>query len=71
MPKININVFIDKENKNIKLELQDGSLVSELLKRLNINPITVIVARKNELILEDEKLSDNDEIKILSVISGG
>ena len=59
------------ENKNINVELGSGLSVSDLLKELMINPVTVIVSRNNELILEDEKLNDNDEIKILSVISGG
>lgn len=71
MPKINLSVYIDKENKNLRLELESGSIVSDLLKKLGINPVTVIVSRNNELILEDEKLENNDEVKILSVISGG
>ena len=71
MGKINVSVFIDRENKNSTLGLDNNSIVADLLKKLNINPVTVIVSRNNELILEDEKLNDNDEIKILSVISGG
>ena len=71
MNKININVFIDRENKNITIELDNNSIAADLLKKLNINPVTVIVSRNNELILEDEKLNESDEIKILSVISGG
>jgi len=71
MGNISVNIFIDKENKNTQLELGKSSSVSDLLKELKINPVTVIVSRNNELILEDEKLNDNDEIKILSVISGG
>ena len=71
MKKINISVFIDMEDKNTKLELEDNSSVSDLLKKLNINPVTVIISRNNELVLEEDKLRDNDEIKILSVISGG
>ena len=71
MEKIKVNAFIDRENKNTKLELDNTSLVADLLKKLSINPVTVIVSRNNELILEDEKLKNNDEIKILSVISGG
>lgn len=68
---IKINVSIDRENKNAKLELANNAVVSDLLNQLKINPVTVIVSRNNELVLEDEKLNDNDEIKILSVISGG
>ena len=71
MKKIKIAVFIDRENKNISAELDVDSPVSDLLKKLKINSVTVIVSRNNELILEDEKLNDRDEIKILSVISGG
>ena len=71
MDRIKVRVFIDRENKNIKLDLENNSIVTDLLKKLNINPVTVIVSRNNELILEDEKLNNNDEIKILSVISGG
>lgn len=71
MNGIRVNIFIDRENKNKKLELEKNSIVSDLLKKLNINPVTVIVSRDNELILDDTGLNDNDEIKILSVISGG
>ena len=71
MPKINVSVFIDRENKNTKMEINKHSLVADLLKKLNINPVTVIVSRNNELVLEGEVLANNDEIKILSVISGG
>ena len=66
-----VSVFIDRENKNANLELGSNSIVLDLLKKLSINPVTVIVSRNNELILEDEKLENNDEIRILSVISGG
>ncbi len=71
MGKIKINIFIDKQNKSVNLELDNNSVVSDLLKKLSINPVTVIISRNNELILEDEELKDKDEIKILSVISGG
>ncbi|MBI2657537.1 MoaD/ThiS family protein [Candidatus Woesearchaeota archaeon] len=71
MDKIKVSVFIDRENKNAELELDGNSKVSDLLDKLSINPVTVIVSRGNELILDDEKLKNNDDIKILSVISGG
>ena len=71
MENIKIIIFIDKENKTKAVELTNNSKVADLLNELKINPVTVIVSRNSELILEDEKLNDNDEIKILSVISGG
>ena len=71
MQEINVKVFVDSQNQEKIVELSNNSIVNDLLKKLEINPVTVIVSRNNELILEDEKLNHNDEIKILSVISGG
>ena len=71
MKTIKVEVFVDRNNLNKMVELENASTISDLLKKLNINPVTVIVSRGNELVLEDEKLNNNDEIKILSVISGG
>ncbi len=71
MDKIKVKIYIDRENRNEVVELDNNIEVDSLLKKLNINPVTVIVSRNNELILEYEKLNDNDEIRILSVISGG
>lgn len=71
MDKINVSIFVDRNNLNKTVELKKDASVIDLLKKMNINPVTVIVSRNNELVLEDERLKNNDEIKILSVISGG
>jgi len=68
---MNVNVFYDRENKEKTIELDNNLSVKDLLKKMNINPVTVIVSKNNNIILEDEKLNDNDDIKIISVISGG
>ena len=44
---------------------------SELLKELNINPSSIILVKNDAIVLEDEILDDDDDVKILSVISGG
>ena len=71
MQIIKLDIFIDRGDINKKLEMEHGAVVSDLLERLGINPVSVIVSRNSELILQDEKLKNNDKIKILSVISGG
>ena len=68
---MDIKVFYDRENKEKTLELDGNTSVKDLLKKMNINPITVIVSRNDNIILEDEELKDKDDIKIISVISGG
>ena len=66
-----VSVFIDKDNSKKNVELNPNSTAKDILIKLKINPVTVIIARKNEIILEDSKLKDKDEIRIFSVISGG
>lgn len=66
-----IKIFIERTNKNLEFEIKDNSKVIDLLKSLKIDHTTVLVSRNNELITEDIILNNNDNIKILSVISGG
>lgn len=68
---MHINISIDREKGERNIELDVNSSVKDLLNSLKINPVTVIVARNDELIPENERLNNNDEIRILSVISGG
>lgn len=64
-----MKIFIAKEN--MEFERQFKGKVMNLLKELGINPETVVVTKDNELITEEDILDDSDEIRILSVVSGG
>ena len=66
-----INVFFDRENKEKTIEVDENSSVKDLLTKMNINPVTVIVSRDDNIITENEKINDKDKIKLISVISGG
>jgi len=63
-----VKVFIERENKIVNVNAENAK---EILNKLKINPETVLLARNNELILLETKLNNNDELKLLSVISGG
>ena len=63
-----IDVFIERINKHTIIKAQT---IQEIMKKLEINPQTVIIVKNNELITEDEPIKDNDKVKFLSVISGG
>jgi sulfur carrier protein ThiS len=64
-----MKVYIEREKS--EQELFFKGKVIDLLHKLGINPDDVLVVRKGELITEDEVLNDDDEVKLLSVISGG
>jgi len=61
-------VYLEKEDKTVEV---NELIVSEILKSLKINPTTVIITKNDELILEESKLSKEDKITIIPVISGG
>ena len=56
----------DKEH-----EVRAGMTIREALKRLEINPDTVLPTRDGELLTDDEILKEGDRIKLVAVISGG
>ncbi|MBI2208498.1 MoaD/ThiS family protein [Candidatus Woesearchaeota archaeon] len=66
-----LKVFYDRENREKTVELGNNATIKDLLKKMGINPVTVIVSKNDDVILEDQKLKDKDDIKIISVISGG
>ncbi len=64
-----MEIFIEKENKKLNLKFQGSGL--DLLKKLNVNSEEVLMLKNEELITLEEKLTDSDRIKIISIISGG
>lgn len=45
--------------------------VNQMLKYLKLLPESVLVVRNGRLTAEDQKLQPGDEVKIVSVVSGG
>ena len=64
-----MKVFIEKQNKN--MELKFSGTVKELLEKISVNPETILVVRDKELLTLDRDVDDKDEVRLLSVISGG
>ena len=66
-----VNVFFEKENSHRTIELPKGHTIESLLRKLGINPQTVIVSRNGEIVPEQETLHEKDSLKIFSVKLGG
>ncbi len=45
--------------------------VRELLKKLNLSPESTLVLRGEEVLTEEDRLHEEDEVRIISAISGG
>ncbi len=52
-------------------ELEGEFTVRQAGEKVGLNLESVLVVRDGELIVEDTKLRDGDEIRLVAVISGG
>lgn len=63
--------LIIKRKGTVEKELDFTGDVKTLLEELKINPEEVLVAKNNELVEEDEEVTNKDTVTIFSVVSGG
>jgi sulfur carrier protein len=57
--------------RGVEHELRPGMTLRAALLKIDIQPESVLAIRQGEMITDDEILKDGDEIKLISVISGG
>jgi len=69
--RMRVKVFIQRLRENRVLDLDENSRIEELLKILGINPSEVVPVKNGVIVTEKEAVREGDEIKLLSVVSGG
>lgn len=52
-------------------EVRTGMTVRDALKKIGVQPDSVLPVRNGELITDDEILREGDRIRLIAVISGG
>lgn len=52
-------------------QVKHGMTLRHALLKMDIQPQAVLAIRQGQLITDDEILKDEDEIKLIAVISGG
>jgi sulfur carrier protein ThiS len=58
-------------NPDREVEMRGPRMVRDVLSELGIDPDTVLVIRRRELVTREERLRADDEIEVRPVISGG
>ena len=66
-----IRVNLSRNNETMDIEIQTGSTVNDVLKKINLKPDTVIVMDKDKPIPIDDVVVDGQNLTILQVSSGG
>ena len=67
--KLKIN--FSGSDKIKEIEINNGLLISDLLKKINLNTNKTIVLRNNTPIPIDEKIIEGEILTIIEVSSGG
>jgi len=57
--------------REVEYEVRAGMTLLSALKKIEVQPESVIAVRNGELLTEDEILQEGDQIKLVAVISGG
>ena len=66
-----MKVFIEKDNQTKEVPLSEETSCIDVLKQLEISREAVILVKNGSVCLDEEMLKDSDELKLLSVVSGG
>jgi sulfur carrier protein len=70
MPGVRVKVRLIPEGKNAVVELETRR-VSELLHKLGYSFDDAVVIKDGRPLLEEEELSDGDEVAVIRTASGG
>ena len=66
-----LKVFIERENKRVSLDIKKGATISDVLRKLKLNPVTVVTTMNNEVVTEGFTIQSEGILSIHSVVSGG
>ena len=66
-----IKITMIPSNVKKDIDMKMGSTVSDLLKKLNLKPDTVIILHNSTPVPVDDVITDVKELKIVQVASGG
>ncbi|MDI6707806.1 MAG: MoaD/ThiS family protein [Candidatus Thermoplasmatota archaeon] len=66
-----IKVILTPEKERKEVELPKNTKIYDLVKKLNLNPDTVIVLRGDTPVPIDDVLAKEETLEIVRVISGG
>lgn len=64
-----MNIYLERTQETIKKTFTGNA--KELVQTLGMNTEEFLIIKNGELVTEDEELTDTDDIRLLSVISGG
>jgi len=69
--QLKITVKILPQNISKEIDMESGLKMYDLLKKINLKPDNIIILRGNTPVPVDDILTDEQELTIIQVASGG
>ena len=69
--KVRVRVKLVRRDEEFELEVEKGSKVEDVLRRLGLNPGEYVTVLNGEVVPEDETIDEPAELKLVPVVSGG
>jgi sulfur carrier protein ThiS len=66
-----MKIYYERDKKEEEIEIKKPKKIKQLLEERGISLESVILVKNDKIALEDEFVEDKDELKLLSVVSGG
>ncbi|MEW6070296.1 MAG: MoaD/ThiS family protein [Candidatus Thermoplasmatota archaeon] len=66
-----VKIILTPEKELKEIEVEKNTKIYELVKKLNLNPDTVLVLRGDTPVPIDEVLRKEETLEIVRVVSGG
>ncbi len=63
--------LIFKNNKETKSLANDNTSIKDILEDMDLSSETFVAKKNGDIVVEDEKIEDGDEIQLIQIIFGG
>ena len=65
------NLAMEIKYREKKWEMKGGMTARDALKKISIDPESVLITVNGKLVTDDAILKDADQVKLVAVVSGG
>jgi len=62
-------IFNNKDE--IKSLYNENTSIKDILEEMNLSSETIVAKKNGDIVIEDEKIEDGDEIQLIQIIYGG
>jgi len=67
---MNFKLIFNNKNEIKSLD-NDNTSIRDILEEMDLSSETIVAKKNGDIVIEDEKIEDGDEIQLIQIIYGG